>query len=148
MNTIIVRQAEKEEIDWINAQYLSIDFKPSNFENEYIVIAEIDGKKCGLGRLVKIDKQNTELGGIYVFNDYRGLGVTDVIVQFLCKNNPFLNTIVWCLPFENLQDFYGKFGFIKQKLIPPKEIAKKHEWCNTSGIYSKKVLLLSKSCYS
>ncbi|WP_428741496.1 GNAT family N-acetyltransferase [Tenacibaculum sp.] len=148
MNTIIVRKAEKEEIDWVNTQYKSIDFKSSNFEKEYIVVAEKDGKKCGLGRLVKIDEQHVELGGIYVFDAYRGLGVADAIVHFLCNHNPFLNTIVWCLPFENLKDFYGKFGFDTHTLTPPKEVVEKHEWCNTSGIYSKKVLLLSKPCNS
>ena len=148
MNTIIVRQARKDEIDWVNAQYKSIDFKPSNFENEYIVIAEIGGEKCGLGRLVKIDEQNTELGGIYVLNEYRRMGVAEEVVSFLCSNNPFLDTTIWCLPFENLKDFYGKYGFTKHMIAPPKEIAEKHSWCNTSGVYSKEVLLLSKPSYS
>ncbi|MGG8496417.1 GNAT family N-acetyltransferase [Tenacibaculum sp. TC6] len=141
---IKVRQAVEEEINWINKQYAEIAFKPSEFNNEYIVIAEIEGKKCGLGRLVKINKHHTELGGIYVFNSYRGLGIAEAIVSFLCINNPYSNAVIWCLPFENLKNFYGKFGFMQSSIKPPQEVLAKHEWCNTGGIYLKKVLLLSK----
>lgn len=145
MNTkasIVVRQAEKDELTWVNSKYAEVGFVSSNFKNECIVIAEIENQKAGLGRLVKIDNQNIELGGIYVFYDFRKQGVAENIVSYLCKTNPFENATIWCLPFENLEVFYSKFGFVKNRIIPPIAIAKKLAWCNTT--YDKKVLLLSK----
>lgn len=144
MKKVIVRRAKESEIDWINAKYMEVNFKVSNYKKECIVIAEIDNQKAGLGRLVRIDDKNVELGGIYVFENFRGFGIADKIVGFLCTENHFENTTVWCLPFEKLKGFYSKFGFVASELIPPKEIKEKHEWCNVEGRYSQPVLLLSK----
>lgn len=141
-NDIIVRKAEYNELTWINSKYEEVDFVKSDYQNEFIVIAEIENQKAGLGRLVKIDNQNSELGGIYVLHEFRKMGVAESIVGYLCVNNPFKETTIWCLPFENLETFYTKFGFTSDSANPPKEIAKKIDWCNTK--YDKKVLLLSK----
>ncbi|WP_378187552.1 GNAT family N-acetyltransferase [Aquimarina sp. W85] len=65
------------------SKYAEIDFIKSNFDNEYIVIAKVKNKNAGLGRLVKIDNKNIELGGIYTFPDFRGLGVAENIVKNL-----------------------------------------------------------------
>lgn len=141
----LIRKADNSEINWINSKYQEVDFKPSNFDNEYIVIAEYDNKKAGLGRLVKIDDENLELGGIYVFKDFRKLGIADKIVSALCHQHQLPQKTIWCLPFEHLQEFYEKFGFIpaeKSTISIPKDIAKKHQWCNTN--YDKNVLLLVK----
>lgn len=143
MNTITTREANKKEIDWINSRYAEVDFITSNFDNEFIVIAEVNEQKAGIGRLVVIDENNIELGGIYVFKEFRKMGVAENIVRFLCDANPFENRIIWCIPFENLKEFYGNFGFSKTKELKiPKEIENKQIWCNKT--YDKKVLLLSK----
>jgi|JI8StandDraft_2_1071088.scaffolds.fasta_scaffold82410_3 N-acetylglutamate synthase-like GNAT family acetyltransferase len=147
MQIIVIKQAQETEIDWINQQYKAINFVESDFKNEYIIVAYYDGKQAGLGRLVKIDHQNIELGGIYVFPQFRGLKIAENIVSHLCLNNPFGESNVWCLPFENLSGFYQKFGF-KPFEIPntaiPEKVSKKLQWCNSENRYEQKVILLYK----
>lgn len=85
MKKIIVQQAEQNEIDCVNSKYDEIDFVKSNFDNEFIVIVKVENEGAGIGRLVKIDAKNIELGGIYVLPNFRGLGVAEKIVHNLCK---------------------------------------------------------------
>ena len=79
--TLVVRDAKITEIEWINQRYDEVEFVHSVFENEVIAIAEIEGQKAGLGRLV--NKGYLELGGIYVFDSFRGKGIAGEIVEFL-----------------------------------------------------------------
>lgn len=145
MNTIIVNTALESDLDWVNSKYDEIGFVRSNFENEHILIASVSNQRAGLGRLVRIDSSNMELGGIYVFPEYRGAGVADVIVRKLCQIETFGKLTTWCLPFENLFKFYERFGFLPSDSIqPPSEIVKKFEWCNSQDKYKQKVLLLVK----
>ena len=145
MKKIKINQAKQTEISWLNSKYKEVNFVPSKFENEYIVIAKVEEERAGLGRLVKIDKKNIELGGIYVFPEYRGLGIAEQIVSDLCAQNPFKESSIWCLPFENLEKFYAKFGFDRfEKGIVPKEVREKLAWCNAENRYEKEVLLLCK----
>nr|WP_282100236.1 GNAT family N-acetyltransferase [Aquimarina sp. MMG016] len=116
----------------------------SDYDNEYIVIAEINNNACGLGRLTTIDTDNLELGGIYVFDEFRGLGVADQIVTHL-MSKASKNKKIWCLPFNHLKDFYLKFGFKDHSLSDyqiPNKITSKYQWCNKT--YDKGVLLLTK----
>lgn len=146
MSKVTVIRAEKKDIHWVNSKYGEVDFVKSNYENEYIVIAKIENENVGLGRLVKIDDQNIELGGIYAFPYYRGLGVAENIVQSLCNENPFDTSTLWCLPFENLYKFYSKFGFENcENIKAPEKVVRKWEWCNSESKYGKKVLLLCKT---
>jgi hypothetical protein len=71
---IQIRAASKTDIEWINHRYKEVDFVPSIFEKEVIAVAEFKGERAGLGRLVTLDEQNAELGGMYVFEPYRGKG--------------------------------------------------------------------------
>lgn len=145
MNAVTVIQADRNEIDWINSKYTEIGFVKSNYDNEFIVIAKVENKNAGLGRLVKIDDKNIELGGIYTFPDFRGLRVAENIVSNLCNKNPYKESTIWCLPFENLLSFYSKFGFKNHyKGAVPEEVGKKLEWCNSNNRYEKKVVLLYK----
>lgn len=146
MKKISVQRARIIDLDWINSAYDEIGFVQSNYENEYIVIAMVDNDNAGMGRLVVIDDQHIELGGIYVLPKYRGLGIAKTIVQSLCRDNPFDKSFtIWCLPFEHLVPFYSIFGFSTLPNIPhPKDIEKKLTWCNTDNRYEKKVVLLHK----
>ncbi|TSE05313.1 GNAT family N-acetyltransferase [Aquimarina algiphila] len=143
-NNITVRKAIHSEMDWINMKYKEVDFTSSNFDTEDIVIAEIENQKCGLGRLTKIDADHLELGGIYVFSKYRGLGIADAIVKKLLElTTP--EKRVWCLPFKNLKSFYSKFDFVdyqKYNYQIPDKVFSKYQWCNST--YDKEVLLLVK----
>lgn len=146
MSVLTTRKANKSELFWINSKYEEVHFMSSNYETELIVIAEFNGEKCGLGRLVQISDEDLELGGIYVFPSFRNQGVAEKIVAFLCDENDFKQQTIWCLPFEHLGDFYETFGFKlceeSSQIIPP-QIRKKHQWCNTT--YDKNVLLLLKT---
>lgn len=61
-DVIHVRQILENELDWINSKYDEVGFVNSNAQNEYIVITEIQNKPAGIGRLVRIDQDNVELG--------------------------------------------------------------------------------------
>ncbi|WP_158237315.1 GNAT family N-acetyltransferase [Aquimarina sp. MAR_2010_214] len=144
MKKIYVRKATPKDIEWINNTYQSIDFVVSDFNAEYIAIAKIEGVKCGLGRVVNIDKNNLELGGMYVLDQFRGMGIAEKIILHLLKNYE-QHKKIWCLPFEHLQPFYNRFGFLDQKTHDykiPDKIYAKHKWCNQN--YNKDVLLLVK----
>jgi|SRR5690606_29016180 len=142
---ISIQIADRNQMDWINSMYDQVHFQKSDFENEFILIAEVGGQRAGIGRLVKIDESQGELGGIYVFPAFQKRGVAGQIVQSLCTLNPFKIDTIWCLPFENLVSFYKKFGFDKcwNKEVPI-EIVKKLEWCNSDSRYAQRVWLLCK----
>jgi len=56
----------------------------------------------GVGRLVQIDEDRIELGGIFILPKYRGLHLAGEIVAFLvqpAKKSHIQN--VYCLPLKN-----------------------------------------------
>ena len=140
-NKVTVRVAKPDEIVWINARYDLIGFKQSNYDNEFIAIAEMNGHKVGVGRLQEVEVSIAELGGIFVHDEYRGLGLASKIVEFLVANSKAYST-VFCLPFEHLSGFYKKYGFkeVGLEYAVPAQVYKKHSWCNQA--YDSRVLLL------
>lgn len=140
---INIKPAALNDATWINEQYKSIDFMLSDISNEYILISESDGKKCGLGRITKVDNRSVEMGGIYVLPEFRKKGIARKIVQELLDNNPYPEKYVWCIPFGHLSEFYQSFGFSRYNADPdqiPENIRKKINWC--SGKYDANVDLL------
>ncbi len=126
-----IRRAVSEEIDWVNDRYREVNFKLSHFERETIAIAEWEGERAGLGRLIKVSPQAEELGGMYVLPDFRRKKIADQIVQFLIEaRNPYAT--LYCLPFEAMAHFYATFGFepVTDPQTVPREIREKHQWCN------------------
>jgi N-acetylglutamate synthase-like GNAT family acetyltransferase len=140
---ITIRRAEESELDWINEKYDEIDFVHSKLDQGLIAIAEVDGKRAGIGRLIDIDEDNGELSGMYVFDEFRGLGVSRQIVSFLLENRGQIENI-FCLPFVHLEKLYKSFGFERSESIEnaPKKVRDKFEWCNEH--YEHEVLLLLK----
>lgn len=124
-----IRPALKSELDEINSRYREIDFKLSDFDQEYIVFAIHNGKKAGQGRLVKLNEWEGELGGIYVYPDFRKLGIAEKIVQHLIDHSTYKR--LYCLPFEHLAHFYKSFGFVEAKTDVNNEMKEKAEWCLT-----------------
>lgn len=129
-----LRKAEKSEIEWVNDRYREVGFVASNFETETLVIAEYGGEKAGLGRLVKISPEHYELGGMYVLERFRGMGIAAEIVPYLLEAAPS-KAHVWCLPYAHLHAFYEKFGF---KAPPPGigvpvEVSEKLKMCNLTS---------------
>lgn len=139
-----VNEAKAEDIDWVNKKYDEVQFQHSDPSNETIVIATVDGQKAGIGRLVKIDDKTAELGGMYVFEEFRGKGVASEIVKELINNRGQFEHI-FCLPYENLKEFYEKYGFkaVDSQGNVPEKILKKYKWCNKT--YDKRVLLLARN---
>ena len=136
--TITVRAAHPDELDWINQRYADIDFVPSTLE-DLIAIAEVDGERAGIGRIVRLGAGSGELGGMYVLERYQGLGLARRLVGWLVAQPGFER--LWCLPFAELEAMYGAFGFLPSDgKHAPEHVQKKHRWCN--GHYPKPVLLL------
>ncbi len=137
---IRIRLAELRELQWVNERYDEVKFMHSVFDREKIAIAEVDNKPAGLGRLVQLGGNDWEMGGIYVFKEFQGKGLAEVIVKFLVAAvQPEWR--VFCLPFAPLKDFYARFGFIPcaAGMKIPDEISKKHQWCNDT--YPDRTLL-------
>lgn len=136
---ITIRPIESHEINYINQRYQEIEFKLSDPLNEYIILAELDGKPAGQGRLVYLGSDEAELGGIYVYPEFRGKGVAEKIVSHLVKNSQSVR-LLYCLPFEHLGSFYKSFGFEEYKGPVNHEIKTKLEWCLSK--YPSRTLLL------
>lgn len=100
-----ISSASQADLQWVNQQYKTIDFKPSCFENEIVAIAKVDNKPVGEGRLQTIEDAVAELGGIYVESALRQQGVANKIVAYLLANSTSYK-IVYCLPFAHLAPFY------------------------------------------
>lgn len=140
---IQIRAAKKSELEWVNQRYDEVEFVHSNWDKELIAIAEFNDQKAGLGRLVKLDSNNLELGGMYVFESFRGHGIAREIVEFLLQRVLPAQT-VYCIPFEHLVSFYKQFGFIEctQLQQVPKELLKKHQWCQEKYTHPTALLIL------
>lgn len=125
-----IRRAYESEIGWVNDCYNDVEFMHSSFDTEIIAIAEFSGQKAGLGRLVSLDPSNFELGGMYVFEYFRGQGIARKIVEFLLKFS-LAHQNIYCIPFEHLVPFYCEFGFVQciNEEQVPHEISKKYLWC-------------------
>lgn len=143
---VVIRQAQLRDIDWVNQQYRSIGFKESEQAKEYIVIAEVDGQKSGLGRLQNIGNGQGELGGIYVNEGCRGLGLANRIVDSLLNQSGQYQQI-YCLPYAHLQGFYERFGFmpLSEKRSVPACVLEKHDWCNDTYEYETLLLMMTVS---
>lgn len=138
-----VRKAQFDDIKWVNEMYDKVQFPHSNFESEFIAIAEIAQQKIGVGRIINVNNKSAEMGGMYVFEAFRSFGISTKIIEFLLENNKNYENI-FCLPFEKLKDYYGKFGFEllheNDYIKVPDKILKKYQWCNET--FEEKVLLL------
>lgn len=142
-NVLNLRVANKSEIGWINNCYDQVEFMHSNFDNDIIVIAEYEGQKAGLGRLVRVDEKNLELGGMYVLEPFRGKGIAKALVKFLLEHVK-AHQIVYCIPFEHLLPFYKQCGFTICCNIGlvPKKIFDKVRWCKETYDHPTALLVL------
>ncbi len=110
-----------------------------------IAVAEYEGQRAGLGRLVTLDEHHAELGGMYVFEPYRGKGIAKEIVQFLLNQGHLFQTI-YCIPFEHLISFYQQYGFAPCSELDavPSELAAKYQWCKQQYPYPTALLFRKK----
>ncbi|WP_374192043.1 GNAT family N-acetyltransferase [Bacillus sp. XF8] len=138
-----IKFASLEDLEWINSQYKSVGFVPSDLKKDKVAIVTYNGENAGLGRLVCIDQNTMEMGGIYILPLYRGNKLAGELVSFLvqeAKQSDASN--VYCIPFEELAAFYKKYGFKEvntdQETVHP-TILNKYNWCLQE--YDKNVLL-------
>jgi GNAT superfamily N-acetyltransferase len=131
MDTMIsTRPAQPEELAWINARYSEVRFVPST-PSDTLVIAEVDGIRAGVGRISALDEHNAELGGILVFEQFRGRGVAAEIVRDLLDRGSRSESN-FCLPFTHLSAFYKSFDFREPNTCGvnvSEHISSKLAWC-------------------
>ncbi|PWF41877.1 GNAT family N-acetyltransferase [Massilia glaciei] len=135
-----IRDANSADLEWINERYRTIDFLPST-SKDIGVVAEVDGIAAGIGRIVIVAEGQGELGGMYVFDQFKGRGIAKQIVARLQAISPCAK--LFCLPFEELEALYTSMGFAPVPLSAghPPHIVEKYRWCNSH--YAKAVLLLA-----
>jgi GNAT superfamily N-acetyltransferase len=136
-----IRRLEPTELAWANERYAEIDFLPSP-ATDFIAVVHSGGTPAALGRVTQVTVTSGELGGMYVFPGFRGLGIARRLVNYLVQQSG-LETL-FCMPFERLRDFYMSAGFELQPIdtTVPQEVLSKHAWCNSH--YGERVLLMSR----
>jgi N-acetylglutamate synthase-like GNAT family acetyltransferase len=122
-----LRVAEPHELPWINARYDDVRFQHSDATHR-VVVAEADGEPAGMGRLVPAGDAY-ELGGMLVFDTFRGRGVARQIIDELLRLAEGRD--VYCIPFADLEPIYAKAGFarIEEDATTPQYVREKMEWC-------------------
>ncbi|HDR4424250.1 TPA: GNAT family N-acetyltransferase [Bacillus cereus] len=138
-----IQLATSNDLEWINKQYDSIGFVRSDLNQEKVAIITYNNEYAGVGRLVQIDEDNIEMGGIFILPQFRGLQLAGELVSFLVETAKKLQVQhVYCLPFEELENFYKKYGYTEvdtaKEVVHP-IILKKYNWCLDH--YDKHVLL-------
>ncbi|CAM4270025.1 acetyltransferase [Bacillus manliponensis] len=141
-----IKLATKANLNWVNGQYQKIGFIPSELENETVAIVMYNEQYAGVGRIVYLNEQEAELGGIYILDKFRGLSLAYELVDYLVTEADKSNLqALYCLPFEKLKSFYSKFDFKEVEYESEnlnRDILKKYRWCNET--YDENVLLLKR----
>ncbi|MEW5853819.1 MAG: GNAT family N-acetyltransferase [Myxococcota bacterium] len=142
---MLVRPARPDEIPWVNEHYREVDFVESRPERELIAIAEVEGERAGLGRLVSVDDENTELGGMLVLPAFRGRGIAAALVRFLLEHAR--GRTVWCIPFAHLSAFYREAsGFVPvADAAAPPAVREKFRWCQAHYAQPTELLVRTES---
>jgi N-acetylglutamate synthase-like GNAT family acetyltransferase len=123
-----LRSARIDETHWINDQYARVHFLPSDLHRETVIIAELDGERAGMGRLVPAGEKVFELGGMLVFEGFRGRGVARAIVDELLRRAG--DADVYCVPFADLETLYAAAGFrATDPASAPEKVREKYDWC-------------------
>ena len=128
-----IHMATSNDLEWINNQYDSIGFVRSDLKRDKVAIITYNNAYAGVGRLVQIDEDTLEMGGIYILPQFRGLQLAGELVSFLVETAKNLQVSnVYCLPFEELENFYKKYGYTEvdttKEVVHP-IILEKYNWC-------------------
>ena len=134
-----VRLLADAELAWANEVYRSIEFVPTEV-GDVAVVAEVDGARVGLGRLVPVGEGALELGGIWTDEVARGKGVAKAVVDDLIARAAGRD--VWCVPFQHLADYYARFGFERTERPWPAGVEKKMSACVASKLPPATVMRL------
>ncbi|MBC7975789.1 MAG: GNAT family N-acetyltransferase [Myxococcales bacterium] len=121
-----IRPLRDDERAWANALYASIQFAETP-PDAIARVAERDGQRIGLGRLVTQAPDVIELGGIWTDEAARGHGVARQMVEALLACHA--GGPLWCIPFGYLAAFYQSCGFAPATPPWPPAIAAKVADC-------------------
>jgi GNAT superfamily N-acetyltransferase len=124
-----LRPARPDEADWINARYADVRFRGSDLTRELVIVAEVDGVRAGIGRLVPAGEDACELGGMLVFEEFRGRGLARALIEELLRHAA--GRTVYCVPFADLEPIYAGEGFtaIEPAAGLPEYVGQKLAWC-------------------
>ncbi|MEM7247215.1 MAG: GNAT family N-acetyltransferase [Acidobacteriota bacterium] len=124
-----VRLAEADDRDWIDECHRVVRFELSDERAELHAIAEVDGDRAAVGRILRIGPGRVELGGMFVDPRHRGRGLARSIVTFLLES--VVDPTIYCIPFSHLVGFYESFGFrpLEKDEAVPELVAKKVSEC-------------------
>lgn len=124
-----LRRATAADAEWINGAYADVHFQPSDVAREVVIVAELDGERAGIGRLVPAGEHACELGGMLVFERFRGRGVARAIIDELLRHAGHRE--VYCIPFADLEPIYAKAGFVRcdRDAALPAHVRGKLDWC-------------------
>lgn len=95
-----IQLATSNDLKWINSQYDSIGFVRSDLKRDKVAIITYNNEYAGVGRLVQIDEDTLEMGGIFILPQFRGLQLAGELVSFLvetAKNHKYKMYIVFLL---------------------------------------------------
>ena len=101
-----ISNAYMKESPRINERSKEIGFVTSNL----VAVAEHQGSRAAFGRLVPVNADCAESGGIYVLPEFRGLGIGKEIVSYLLRQGMTYKKI-FCLPFAHVEQLYVGLGF-------------------------------------
>jgi hypothetical protein len=140
--TFTLRPLLATELEWTNARYAEVNFVPSS-EHDLGLLLSCDGVPAGIGRIVPLGDGAGELGGMLVFDAFKGRGLARELVAGLCRLPGFKE--LYCVPFSELEGLYGSMGFATVPDGPgvPAPVSKKYNWC--LGHYPKPVILMQRS---
>jgi N-acetylglutamate synthase-like GNAT family acetyltransferase len=125
---MILRTATPDDAGWIDEQYEEAGFIPSDLASDVVVIAELDGTRAGLGRLVPVGDHAFELGGMFIRDAFRGRGVARAIVDELIRRAT--GAELYCVPFADLETLYASAGFLRvDRDRVPEKVQEKLDWC-------------------
>jgi N-acetylglutamate synthase-like GNAT family acetyltransferase len=125
---MIIRKMLPSELPWALQCYSEGSFVHSG-DDDFIAVAEDNGFKAGIGRILSIRGGLGELGGVIVLPEFKDKGLEEKIIEFLLAQCG--NRSLFCLPFVQLEDFYRRYGFtpIDLTMDIPLVIAEKFRWC-------------------
>jgi N-acetylglutamate synthase-like GNAT family acetyltransferase len=125
---MLLRTATPDDAGWIQEQYNNLHFLPSDLSREIVVVAEVDGRRAGMGRLVPAGDGVLELGGMFVDDAFRGRGIAKAIVDELIRRAG--SSEVYCIPFADLEALYASSGFRRVETVRvPEKVKEKLDWC-------------------